>query len=169
MKKEKQKIEIGKIVKAVGIKGEVKILSFSDEPDRFNHLDKAIIGNTETSVEKARIKDNTPIVKFEVIKDRNMAESIVGTPVYMWEEDLEELPEGTYYIRDLIGCTVVDEAYGEIGTLEDVLTNRPQQLYKVKSPEGKEIFFPWVDEFKVGIFLEAKIIKVRLPEGLLDI
>ncbi len=164
-----KKIELGKIVKAVGIKGEVKLLSFSDDPHRFSKLNYLIIDENESKLENARVKDRQPIIKIEGIDDRNNAEESIGKLVYIWEKDLEELPPGQYYIKDLIGCIVIDEALGELGFVEDVLTDRPQQLYKVKSEKYGEILFPWVKEFIVEVELNEKRIVVKLPNGLVDI
>ena len=86
----------------------------------------------------------------------------------MWEKDLEKLPKGQYYIRDLIGCVVIDENYGELGQVEDVLTDRPQQLYKIKSEEHGEIYFPWVKEFILNVDIEKKEIETKLPKGILE-
>ncbi len=165
----KEKIELGKVVKAVGIKGEVKLLSYSDDPYRFNRLKTILVGELETSVNKVRVKDRQPIVKLEGIEDRNRAEELIGSPVFMWAEDLEKLPKGQYYIRDLIGSFVYDKKLGYIGKVEEVYTDRPQQLYRLSSTEYGEVFFPWVKDFIISVDLEKKEINVDLPEGILDI
>ncbi len=166
---EKEKIELGKIVKAVGIKGEVKLLSYSDDPYRYERLKNLIVGNMESTVKSVRVKDRQPIIKLEGIDDRNKAEELVGVSVFMWAEDLEKLPKGQYYIRDLIGAFVFDKKLGYIGKVEEVYTDRPQQLYKLSSEEHGEVYFPWVKDFILSVDVEKKEINVDLPEGILDV
>jgi 16S rRNA processing protein RimM len=85
----------------------------------------------------------------------------------MDEEDLEELPEGEYYIRDLIGMEVIREESGErLGILRDVLTDRPQDLYVVETGKGRRIMIPGVDEFIRTIDMERGTIGVVLIEGM---
>ena len=86
--------------------------------------------------------------------------------VYITEEDLEELPEGMYYVKDLIGLKVVDTgSYGEIGTVKDVLQNTSQDVYVVKTPSGREIMIPAVEEFIKDIDIEGGVLTVALIPG----
>ena len=60
-------------------------------------------------VENVRLQKNVVIVKFAEINDRNASEAMKGKTLYITEEDLPELPQGQFYVRDLIGMTMVDE------------------------------------------------------------
>jgi 16S rRNA processing protein RimM len=89
--------------------------------------------------------------------------------------DLEELPEGEHYVRDLIGCRVVDIAQGaageggaEIGVLADVIQNTAQSILDVRTPDGKSVLIPAVDAFLRSIDEEAGLIEVELIPGFLD-
>jgi 16S rRNA processing protein RimM len=163
-----EKIEIGKVVNVVGINGEIKILNYSETPGRYSGLEKIFIGSDEYHVEKAREKGNTVIVKLEEINDRNGAELMRGDRVFMDAAELGELPEGTYYIRELIGMAAVDEETGEkIGTLKDVLTDRPQDVY-VLDIGGKECMVPAVREFVKRIDPVKREITFSFIEGMKD-
>ena len=91
------KIVIGKIVNVVGLKGEVKVYSYAEEPDRFERLEKIFLGteekNTEYAVAKVRYKGDMVILTLDGVTDRNAAEALKGSMVLMDEADLEELPE----------------------------------------------------------------------------
>ena len=89
--------------------------------------------------------------------------------------DMEELPEGEHYVRDLIGCRVVDIAQGvageggaEVGVLADVIQNTAQSILDVKTPDGKSVLIPAVDAFLRSIDEEAGVIEVELIPGFLD-
>ena len=90
-------IRIGKIVNAHGIKGEVKLISYSDDPDRFEMLESIIVKGpagdradavSEYFIEDVRYKAGSIILKLEGVDDRNAAEAMKGSFVYMDEEDL---------------------------------------------------------------------------------
>lgn len=85
----------------------------------------------------------------------------------MDEEDLKELPEGEYYIRDLVGMEVVQDDSGEhLGVLREILTDRPQDLYVVELDDGRRIMIPGVDAFVRSIDMEHGSIAVSLIEGM---
>ena len=139
-----EKIKIAKIVNVVGIKGEVKLYNYSDYKERFEELDELILslkGKERTvRIEKVRYQGEMVILKLQGISDRNTAESLKNADVFITEADLRELPEDTYYLRDLIGMKVVDEGtYGEIGVLKDVLQNTAQDIYVVSRPGGSQV------------------------------
>jgi len=163
------KIEIGKIVNAVGMKGEIKIISYSDDPNRFENLDNVIVDDVIHDIEGVRYKGSTIIIKLKGIDDRDAAEKSKGKYVYMQEDQLDDLEEGQYYIRDLIGYDVCDENDRHIGVLSDIVRNTLQDIYVVRNPDDKEILIPGVDEFIMSVDSENKKIIVKLMEGLLEL
>ena len=171
-KNKKELILIGEIVSAIGIKGEVKIKSYSSSPDRFQRLDKI---NLETgsgvfvvkSISSAGARGNMVAIKFADIDDRNAAEALVGGKLYIDESQLEELPKDTYYVRDLIGLKVIDEEGKSIGEIKDVLQTGPQDIYVIKLPDGKETMVPAVKEFIKEINMDSKSVVIHFIEGML--
>ena len=86
----------------------------------------------------------------------------------MDSDDLEKLPEGQHYIRDLIGLDVISDDNGEvIGKLSDVLTDRPQDVYVVKMENGRDFMIPGVPEFIREVNEEEGVIRVKLIEGMI--
>ena len=168
-----ERIKIGKIVNAVALRGEVKIYNYSDL-ERFEELDTVILVNRkkqsrEFEIESVRYLKNLPIVKFKGINDRDKAEALKDFEVYITEEDLKELPEDTFYIRDLIGCVVKDAETGNtIGTISDVLQNTAQDLYQVDVEGGKQVFIPAVAQFVKDVNIAEKLVEVSLIPGFLD-
>ena len=86
----------------------------------------------------------------------------------MSEEDLDELPEGVYYIRDMIGMDVVSDKGELLGKLKDINTNTPQRVYEVARPGKSDILIPGVDEFILDINMETRTITVKVIEGLYE-
>ena len=167
-----EKIVIGKIVNVVGIKGEIKIYSYAEEKERFEKLEKIYIGtegkNQEYRLTKVRYKGETVIATLEGLTDRNEAEKLKESLVLMDAADLEELPEGIYYIRDLIGMDVVSDKGEKLGILKNINTNTHQRVYEVERHGKADILIPGVDEFILNVDMEKKVITVRVIEGLYE-
>ena len=185
-----EKIKIGKITSPVGLKGEVKIVSFSDDPMRFEMLDHVFVSGkdgsmTDSAIEGIRYKGSGIILKIEGIDDRNASEAARGCELFMDEADLPVLEEGQYYVRDMVGSDIVLEDGTLIGTLKDVLTNTAQDVYVVERRDGpgnvsegemggkknakKDLLIPGVPQFILDVDIDEKKIIVRLPEGLMEL
>ncbi len=164
-----EKIKIGRIVNAVALRGEVKVYNYSGTRERYEALERIIADDTEYEIEKVRYQDHMVILKLAGVDDRNAAEAMKNKDVFITEDDLEELPEDTFYIRELIGMTVEDEETGRIiGTLKEVLQPSSQDVYVVKREEGGDIMIPAVKEFIREVSPEERIIRVSLIEGMED-
>jgi 16S rRNA processing protein RimM len=153
---------IGKIVKAQGIKGEVKLVPITDDVSRFNALKKVFIDGYGTiNVETVRIDVDVVYVKFEGINTRNDAEALKDKFVSVERAEAVPLPEGRYYIVDLIGSTIVC-GKETVGTLTDVLQNgRAADVYVVAAKGGKTVMFPIVAGVLQSVDLERKRIIVN--------
>lgn len=158
----------------MGIKGEVRITLYAQDSTNLKEgkvllLERA--GKTmSAAIERLRFQKDRPVVKLEGVDDRNAAEEIRGMEVSIYASDLEELPEGEHYVRDLIGCRVVDVADNnrEVGVLKDVIQNTAQSILEVETAEGKSVLIPAVDAFLRDIDEEAGVIEVELIPGFLD-
>lgn len=168
-----EKIKIGTIVNAVALRGEVKVYHFSDYKERFEELDEVIVerkGKGKTyEIEKVRYQNDMVILKLKGVDDRNAAEALKESDILITEADLRDLPEDTFYVRDLIGCTVFNAETGaEIGTIKDVLQNSAQDIYVIKTASGKEAMIPAVGDFVDEVNIDEKFVKVKLIPGLID-
>lgn len=168
-----EKIKIGKIVNAVALRGEVKVYHYSDCKERFEELDTVLVERNgkgrEYAVEKVRYQKDMVILKLKGVDDRNAAEALKDSDVLITEDELKDLPEDTFYVRDLIGCQVVNvETEGIIGQISDVLQNTAQDIYVIKTGSGKEVLIPAVGDFVKEVDITAKCVKVKLIPGLID-
>ena len=176
-----EKIKIGKIVNAVALRGEVKVYHYSDYKERFEELEEILVERNAAKkhamesyeIEGVRYQKDMAILKLKGVNDRNAAEALKDCDVYITEADLRELPEDTFYIRDLIGCRVVNrsgntENEEEIGIITDVLQNTAQDIYQAKTKTGKEVLIPAVGEFVKEINIEEKTVIVSLIPGFTD-
>lgn len=164
-----EKILIGKIVNAVGLKGEVKVYCYTDRKECFEELDAVWLDQELREIQRVRYQGNVVILKLRGIEDRNASETQRNKGVYIGEADLKELPEDTYYVRDLIGMRVEREDGTLLGELTDVIQNSAQDLYEIKLEDGKKALLPVVKEFVLSVDLSEKVIKVKPPQGLLEL
>ena len=170
-----EKINIGKIVNAAALKGEVKIYHYSDYKERFEELDSVIVcgdrrGSDERQyeIENVRYQKDMVIAKLKGVDDRNAAESLKGFDVFITEEDLRELPEDTFYIRDLIGCEVIDGRDGKsLGQISDVLKTGAQDIYQVELAFGGQALIPAVAQFIEKVDIRQKTVVIKVIPGLI--
>ena len=199
-----EKVLIGKVGSPVGIKGEFRVTLYSQDSGNLKEgkvllLSRAANGaakgtgsadsfpepsDIEAAIQRVRYQKDRPVVKLKGLDDRNAAEAVRGMEISIWADDLEELPEGEHYVRDIIGFKVVDVSAGsasddwsgcaageggaEIGVLADVIQNTAQSILDVTTPDGRSVLIPAVDAFLRGIDEEAGVIEVELIPGFLD-
>lgn len=163
---------IGVIASTHGLKGEVKVFPTTDDVNRFKHLKKCFIRtkNGDMEVEKATCKffKNMAIISFKGYQDINLIEKYKGCDLYVNREDAVPLEDDEYYIADAIGSNVVDEEGRELGELYDVMQTGANDVFVVKTPDGKELLLPVINDCVLDMQLEKKRITVRLMKGMLD-
>ena len=157
------KIKVGDIINTHGIKGELKILPTSDES--FDRDINYYIEDLELQVEYSRFHKNAVLVKFKNYNNINEVLKFKSKSIYIKEEDLSDLEEDEYYVKDLVESKVINDNNEEIGTLVDILEYEANDVYVVRS-ESREYLIPAVSEFILDIDTENKIIKVKLIEGM---
>lgn len=161
-------IKIGEVVNVVGLRGELKIYPYSENKERFETLKTLYFDDTQVNIEQVRYKENLVILKIQGIDDRSGAEACRGKEVFMKEEELEELPQGTYYVKDILGFQIEDVSRGIIGILKDVRDNGAQSLFIIENNQGGELLVPAVEEFFIGVDMDRKVVMVDLIEGMYE-
>lgn len=165
-----KRLEIGQIVNTFGIKGEVKVVPFTDDINRFDDLKKVYVKTKKESklykVENARYHKNMVLLKFEGIDNPEDAELLKNSFLEVDREDAIPLEEGTYFIVDLIGLDVYTEEGKLLGRVEDIYNTGANDIYVVKDELGKQILLPGIDDVIKEVKLEDRII-VHLIPGLI--
>jgi len=164
---------VGKVSKAHGIRGEIKVYPYSGQPEQFAADYHRILLSRDTesvpvayAVEKARVQGKQVLLKPENCSDRTAAQMLVGQLVYVPEEDLPELGEDEFYLQELQGKEVVDISGNPLGRSSHIIDTGAQDLLVVQRA-GKEYLIPVVGDFIVAI--EPERVVLDLPPGLLEI
>ena len=158
-----QLIEAGRVINTHGIAGEVKIEVWLDSPSFMKGFKRFFIDENEYSVLSSRIQKKFLIVKLKDIADVNSAILLKNKTVYINRHDVK-LPKGSFFLCDIIGSDVYDEAGNQIGVLTEIIENPAQMIYVVNGE--REHLIPAVDEFILKTDVQNRIISVHLIDGM---
>jgi 16S rRNA processing protein RimM len=163
-------LEIGKITSVFGIKGEVKVMPWCDSPELLCEFDTLYWkSGTPVEIEYARVQKNMAVVKIKGIDDANSAQKLRNRMLYMDRNDVE-LEEGSYFIADLIGLCVSDSKTGETyGTLCDVTETGANDVYHIKTEDGRILLVPAIPEVIDRVDIEGGVMEITPLNGLFDI
>lgn len=151
-------LTVATILKPQGIRGEIKVKALTDSADDLKAFKKLLIDGVEYSVLSVRAQGEFAFLGLKGIADRNAAELLRGKSVEVARGEAPALPEGRYYIVDLIGCEVLTERGDLIGEVTDV-TPAKTDVYTI-SKNGKETVFAAADGVITDVDVAAKKITV---------
>ncbi|MBO5364873.1 MAG: 16S rRNA processing protein RimM [Clostridia bacterium] len=161
-------LELGKVVNTHGIRGEVKIQPWCDDPMIFDELEYVYVGGKRYDILKSRLHKNCVIAALSGIPDINAAELLRNQIVTVEREMLGELPEGTYYIADLEGLSVKTVDGELLGTINEVIKTGSNDVYVLDCPGRKPILIPVIDQVVREVNIEEGYVLVELMKGLID-
>lgn len=166
-----KRLEVGQIVNTFGIKGEVKVMPFTDDITRFDDLEKVYVKTKKEEklykIQNVRYHKNMVLIKFENIETPEQAELLRNAFLEIDREDAIPLEEGTYYIADLIGMEVYSDDGNKLGIVEDIYNTGANDIYVVKNDLGKQILLPGIPDVIKDVDLSNKKITVHLIPGLI--
>ena len=161
-------IKIAKVVTTRGIKGEIKLVSFSNISDLFESLPSVIIGDAPYKIEHVKYVKNCVILKLAGIENPEDARAIlVGKDVYVNDEDMPELENDSYYVKDMIDMEVYEVSGEYIGKIKSIFFTPANDVYEIEQENGKTVLVPAVKEFVENIDMTAKKMTVNLIEGMI--
>ena len=135
-------LRVGVITTTHGIRGEVKVFPTTDDPKRFK--------------------------KFKGIDNINDVEQYKKCDLYVSRKNAVKLAPNENFIVDLIGLLVVLEDGTKFGTLVDVIQTGANDVYVVKTEEGKEVLLPAIPECILDVNLDTQTVTIHLMKGLVD-
>ena len=164
--------QLGYVIKAHGIKGEVGILLDVDIPDHYKNLESVFVEMEQKLVpffiSTIAIRKNKAVVKFDDVDDVDAANTLKGCLLYLPLDQLPQLRGDQFYYHEVVDFEVIDNAHGRLGKVSTVYSLPNQDLLAV-AHNRKEILIPVKDEIIVRVDKKAKEIHVKLPDGLLEI
>ena len=169
-----QFLQVGVISSTHGLRGEVKVFPTTDDAARFQTLKNVVLDTgrkkLDLEIQSVRFFKQFVIVKFKGIDNINDIEKYKGKSLFVTRENAVELEENEYYIGDLIGMEVyTDDSEERFGVLKDVMETGANDVYCVKTPEGKELLLPAIHDCILDVDLDKEEMLVHVLPGLLDL
>ncbi len=153
-------LEAGEIVSTHGVRGEFKVLPWSDGPDFLLDFKRVRILDTDYAVESCRIQKTCNLLKIKGVDTVEAAQSLRGKTVNVYREDA---PADAVFVAELIGMKVFADG-SELGEITDVLDYPGNKVYIV---EGNGTYMiPAVKEFVLSTDLDQGVMQVRIIEGM---
>ena len=162
-----QYLEVGKITNVHGIMGEVRVQPWADSPDFLCQFKTLYVDSSHwpIQVERARVHKNMVILKLQGVTDVNSALAMRNAVLYIDRKDVQ-LPEGSFFLADLMGMEVRDAASGAVlGQIADILTLPANNVYVVRGG-ARELMIPAVDQFIAEVNVDEGYLRVNMMEGL---
>lgn len=165
----KQFLEIGKIVSVFGVRGELKVEPWCDDPALITEFDTLYYkSGTPVTVERARVHKGQALIKIKGIDTPEEGVKLRGRVLYMNRNDVE-LEEGVYFQQDLIGLEVIDSKTGEAyGRISDVLQTGANDVYEITDSKSDKKYIPAIPDVIDKVDLENEKMMITPLEGLFD-
>lgn len=165
-------IAVARITGCFGLKGHVKVRLSTDSPARLRGLGKIFLGESAAECEPFEIESveegrRNTLVKFCGVNDRTSAERLVGRYLFIEEARSAKPGKGSYFVHDIIGCSVVTTEGTLIGEVENVYKFPGQDVWAIRRGSRSEMI-PAVKEFIKDVDIRHRRIVVQPIEGLLE-
>lgn len=157
---------IGRVLRPHGLSGEARVQAFNPAAPNLVPGTRVSIGGAELSIEAVRPANDSFIVAFKDVGQREDIEKLRGWLIEVPDASIEP-EEGAYFVHDLIGLTVVTNDGEDLGVVVDVLQPGANDVYVVDGPHG-ELLLPAIGEVIQEIDVSTRRMVITLLPGLLD-
>ena len=165
------RVAVGEVMGAHGLNGGMWVKPLTDRDIRANKISEAFLisaeGEKPAVVRSIKETEGRWIMNVDGVNKREQAEVLRGVIIGVAEEASPPLPDGTFYIRELVGREVIAEDGRVLGELMGVLSTGSNDVYEISGPEG-EILFPALKELVLECPRGGRTMKVRILPGLLE-
>lgn len=167
-------LAVGNIVGVHGLRGELKVESHTDFPERFAAGGNLMLGDNllPVVIESSRPHKGHILVKLTGINDRNQADELRSQWLFIAEQSAAELDEDSFWIHDIIGLSVETTDGHALGVVSDVLSTGANDVYVVRPANsvnrGRDILLPAIQSVIEKVDLDNSLLLVHVPPGLID-
>lgn len=150
---------IGEITRPQGVRGEMRVRPYTDDPMRFEDLDEVYVKRGDKyeacGITFVRLNsDDVVIIRMDGVGDANAVEALRGEKLYVDREHAVELPEDADFIVDLIGCRVTDDEGNDYGKITDVMQPGGNDVYVISGKRG-EVLVPALKSVVISVDTKA--------------
>ena len=165
-------VPLGKIIKPHGIRGEVKVRLYNCDSETLK-MGQSVWVKSEGNdpiiyvIEKLNLQSDKSRLKFKNVNDRNSAELLRDFTLSVCRDEFPETVDEEFYLVDLIGFNVIDQAGKKVGKVSDIMENPANDILMILDGD-KEHLIPMVDDFGTLFDFEKKQVTINLIDGLID-
>jgi len=166
---------VGKIVNTQGLKGEVRVVSKTDFPEKRYKVGNVLYlfmpdskSPIELTVKSHRSHKNFELLTFEGFNNINEVEKFRDGILKVPESQLGTLKKDEFYYHEIIGCLVATTTGVEIGKVTEILSPGANDVWVIKGKDGKEILIPYIDDVVKKVDVKEQVILIEPMEGLLS-
>ena len=165
-------VEVGRVAKPHGVKGELKVRLHWAESDSLLAVPRVVLrleqgGEREYAVERARLGHKQVVLKLEGIDDCDAAEKLRSAAVLARRDALPALGSGEYYLCDLVGARV-DSPSGILGEVVEVRTFPTVDVIVIRRSDGTIVEQPLAEPWIQSVDVEAGRVELASTDGLID-
>ena len=162
------RVDVGRVKGAYGVKGFLRVESLSDVPERFAIGSKIFLGNSQSIVENFFWQNDSLILKLDCINDRDDALSFKGTVLKIGIDQVASLPDGHYFHFQILGMQVKSKDGDNLGKIVEILNTGTNDVYIVKGIDSKELLIPAIPEVVQNIDVDSNLMTISLLDGLIN-
>lgn len=161
-------LEIGKIVNTHALRGEVKVIPWTDDAAIWDQLESVYLEKQEEKldIQAVRSQKGNLILKFVGIDTIEQAQLLRDRVLYAERSVLGEPPEGRYYICDLLGIEVFADTGEKLGTVKEVFPTGSSYVYTIKRQGEKDMLIPAIPEVVLQVDIDEGKMVIHIIEGL---
>ncbi len=164
-------LQVGAVTTTHGVRGEVKVYPTTDDPLRFKKLKTVILFNgkdyREVKVQSVKFFKQFVILKLEGFDSMNDAETLRNAELLVSRDQAVKCEEDEYFIADLIGVSVFDEAGLLLGKISEVYQTGANDVYEITQDSGNTFLIPAIKECVLNVSITDKRMTIHVMDGLL--
>ncbi len=157
---------MGRVLRPWGLRGDVKVESLTDFPERFAPGSTLWVAGEQRTVEGSRWRGDTVYLKLSGVNSPEEAEQVRGALLEVPESERRPLPKGEFYEDELLGLTVRTSDGETLGKVAELLNPGPNSVLVVRGERG-EILIPFIEDVIRGVDPAKGTIEIDLVEGLM--
>ncbi len=157
---------VGKLQRVHGLRGEIVMEVMTDFPERLQPGKFLYVGNEhkQIKIQSVRRMHENLLISFDGFENRDLAQILRNSFVFVRTDQLPKLPAGEYYHHQILGMMIEDSSGATLGKLVDILETPANDVYIIEGVDGKEILLAAVESVIVKVDLERQVIVVNPPE-----
>jgi len=164
---------LGKILKRHGNHGHLIALLEVDNAEDYQNLESVYVDVAHDRIpffieSVDLLEKKKMILKFQDVATADHADAFTGREMYLPLSSLPKLDGNRFYFHEVKGFRIIDEVFGELGIIEDILDLPQQSLFQIRH-QDKEILIPLIDEVILKVDRSSQTIYIRAPEGLIGL